>query len=209
MLGQARLAMREDGGKVRRCAEAFAHIDDAVDRTGSRDAQAAPIPGLPHLRTTRFLAALGARFLEPGKQDDYARAFDFWIGCLAYTATKARRHELANLSQPARAALRSRHGKIPETVIEECTAVLTTFDKQRTETREILARTVNVSDNYIDLQRVIGIYPLTAIPVLIGFEHWKERNLPSFVRAPSDLQTRGTVIQLAPWVKSLQCAPQW
>ena len=131
-------------------------------------------------------------------KDDYARAFDFWIGCLAYTATKARRHELANLSQPARAALRSRHGKIPETVIEECTAVLTTFDKQRTETREILARTVNVSDNYIDLQRVIGIYPLTAIPVLIGFEHWKERNLPSFVRAPSDLQTRGTVIQLAP-----------
>ena len=198
--GDARLGIADDDGKVRRCTEAFADIDDAVSRMRSRDAQAAPIPGFPHLRTTRFLAALGARFLGP-RQKDNNKAFDFWTGWLADTAIKARGYELANLSQPARAVLRRNLGNRPETAIEECTAVLRAFDRQRIETREILARTVNVPDNYIDIQRVFGIYPLTALPVLMGFEQWKERNLPSFARAPTDLKARGTVIRFAPRAK--------
>lgn len=206
--GRARLEIEDTGGKARRCTEAFADIDDTVDRTGSRDAQAAPIPGFPHLRATRFLAALGTRFLDPRKEENNDKAFDFWTDWLADTAIKARRYELANLSHPARVALRKRLGKRPETMIEECTAFLINFDKQRRENREILAGTVKVPDNYIDIQRIIGIYPLTAIPVLLGFEIWKEQNLPSFSRAPSDLQTRGTVIRFAPPVKMSTMPPE-
>lgn len=205
--GQARLGIEEAGGKVRRCTEAFAAIDAAVETAGTRDAQTAPIPGFPHLRTTRFLAAVGARFLGPRKEENIDGALHFWIDWLAHTATKARGYELANLSRPARAALRGRLGKRPEAVVDACTAVLSTFDKQRKETRAILAGTVNVPDHYIDVLRFIGIYPLTAIPVLIGFERWKELNLPSFARAGLGLKTRGMLIRFVPAAKSSPMLP--
>ena len=178
--GQTRLVIDDTGGKLRGCAENFAAIDDAVDRAGTRDAQAAPVPGFPHLRTTRFLAALA-----PGIDAKDDKAFEFWSGWLASTATKARGYELANMPGPARAALRGRLGKDPEALVEDCAELLKTFDKQRQETREILGSTVNVPDHYNDTFRVIGIYPLMSIAVKIAFELWKERNLPSFARPPS------------------------
>jgi hypothetical protein len=196
--GETRLGMVDAGSGVRRCTQAFAVMDDAVHQAGRRDAQAAHIPGFPHLRTTRFLAALGARFQRPRKDQNNEMAFKFWIGWLAETATKARAYELANLSPPARAALRSKIGKTPESVAEECTAILIKFDRRRVETREILAQTVNVPDNYVDVQRIVGIYPLTALAVLMGFDQWKERNLPSFTRASSDPKVGSSVIRIAP-----------
>ena len=202
--GRIRLENADTGSKARRCIEAFAAIDDAVDRAGTGDAQAVPVPGFPHLRTTRFLAALGPR-IEPNND----LAFDFWIGWLADTATKARGYELANLPHPIRVALHGRLGKSPEAAIEECTAVLRAFDRQRKETNKILAAIVNVPDNYIDMPRVIGIYPLSAIPVLIGYEWWKERNLPSFSRRPSELKVRGTLTYYAPpTITSLKSAEE-
>ncbi len=206
--GRTRLVIDDTGGKLRGCAENFAAIDDAVDRAGTRDAQAAPVPGFPHLRTTRFLAALGPRILEPGIDAKDDKAFDFWNGWLASTATKARSYELANLPAPARAALRSRLGKKPEAVVEDCTALFGTFDKQRQETREILGSTVNVPDHYNDTFRVIGIYPLMSIAVKIAFEQWKERNLPSFARRPSDLKTQGTIVRFAPAADTPPMRPQ-
>lgn len=201
--GQTRLKLEDTGGKVRSCTEAFAVIDDAVDRGGTRDAQAVPVAGFPHLRTTRFLAALA-----PQIEQNNDRVFDFWTGWLADTATKARGYELANLPQTVRAALHNSLGKVPEAVVKDCTAVLGNFDKQHKKTREILARTVNAPDNYIDLMRVIGIYPLTAIPVLIGFNRWKQRNLPSFARPPSDLKPQGAIIHFAPPTKVSPMRPE-
>ena len=191
--GRTRLVIDDSGGKLRHCVESFAAIDDAVERAGTRDAQAARIPGFPHLRATRFLAALAP---EIDVTDN--TAFEFWSGWLASTATKARGYELANMSEPARTALRGRLGKDPETLVADCTALLGTFDKQHGETREILGSTVHVPDHYNDTFRVIGIYPLTSVPVKIGFELWKERNLSSFSGPPSELKTEGTVIRFAP-----------
>ena len=47
--GRTRLVIGDTGGKLRGCAETFAAIDDAVERAGIRDAQAAPVPGFPRL----------------------------------------------------------------------------------------------------------------------------------------------------------------
>ena len=197
--GRARLQLEDGGGGLRRCTEAFAAIDDAVERAATGDAQAAPIPGFPHLRTTRFLAALGARFLGPRTAANDDAAFDSWTGWLADTATAARGFELANLSPPALAALRRKlAGNRPQAVVEECRAILASFDRRRPEARAILARTVNVPDNYNDILRVVGIYPLTAIPVLIGFELWQRRNLPSFAGAAPEARTGAAVERYAP-----------
>lgn len=179
--------------EVRRCTEDLATIDDAIVRSGTGDAQAALIPGFPHLRTTRFLAALGIKIDE---DDDLA--FEYWISWLAQTAIKARAFELANLPQPARVTLHNHLKNNAAAVIKKCTAILRNFDKRHREARNILAATVNVPDDYIDFNRVIGIYPLSAIPVLISFDMWKERNLPSFIHRPGNSRTRGPVSYYAP-----------
>lgn len=191
-----RLTLAGRGDRVDRCNEAFTLIDEAVAAAGRQDAQTAPVPGFPHLRVTRFLAAMGERFR--GEKGDDRRAFDYWTGWLASSAIKARRVELANLPRPDRRALRRRLGNAPETLIEECTAILKSFDGQRDRAREILARTVNVPDNYIDFHRVIGIYPLSALAVLAGFENWKAGNLQEFAGAPSGLRMLGRPTRFAP-----------
>ncbi len=195
--GRARLANLDSTSDVRRCAEAFTSIDAIIERAGTGDAQSAPISGFPHLRATRFLAALGAR-IEKG--DD--PAFNYWTEWMAKTAIKARSIELANLSDSTRGALDSRLGGRARSVIENCTEILRNFDGLRKETREILVSTVNVPDNYIDMRRVFGLYPLTAIPVLIGFDIWKQRNLTNFSQSPSKLKVRGEVLHYAPSAKA-------
>ena len=188
--GRTRLLMDDTGGRLRACTEKFATIDDAIERAGTRDAQTAQIPGFPYLRTTRFLAALGPKISD---EDD--AAFDYWNGWLAATAIKARAFELANMPRSDRAELQRRLDKSPEAVIGDCTTAIRTFDKKRDEARETLFASVNVPDHYIDWFRVVGVYPLTSFPVKIGFERWKEKNLPSFERSPSDLEIEGTVVR--------------
>ena len=179
--------------EVRRCTKDLAVIDDAIARAGTGDAQVAAIPGFPHLRTTRFLAALGPRINE---NDDLA--FEYWISLLAKMAIKARAYELANMPQPARVTLHNHLESSAAAVIKECTAILRNFDRRHRKARNVLAATVNVSDDYIDFNRAIGIYPLSSIPVLMGVNRWKERNLPSFNRRPGNRQTRGPVSYYAP-----------
>ena len=99
--GRARL---ETGGVqdgIRRCAQAFSIIDNAVDRAGTGDAQATSIAGFPHLRTTRFLAALGARF----RTANYKTAFAGWTEWLARTAADLGVHRTATWITPASAEL--------------------------------------------------------------------------------------------------------
>ncbi len=202
--GRARL---ETGGVqdgIRRCAQAFSIIDNAVGRAGTGDAQATSIAGFPHLRTTRFLAALGARFRTANNKT----AFADWTEWLARTAAEGRGYELANLSAAARDALQSRLGEKPEAVVADCTAVLLQFDGTRSDFRETLVATAAVPDNYADMFRVIGIYPLTSLPVLFGFNRWKDRNLPGFRNSPSALKMSGKIGFSAPGAVPLPMTPK-
>jgi hypothetical protein len=146
------------------------------------------------LRTTRFLAALAPRF-QMGHDD---KAFAYWIKWLARTAAKARGYELANLSAVSRDALRGRLGKKPGQVVSDCISVLMAFDGKRPNFRKTLAGVIAVPDNYTDIYRVVGMYPVTSIPVLIGFGRWKDRNLPSFERPPGKLKISGKIGYTAP-----------
>ncbi len=163
------------------CLADLAAIDEAVRDAGSGDAQAAPIDGFPHLRATRFLAALAPRFAETLGQD---AAFEAWMEWLAETAARARGFELANLPPLQRRALRERLGRRPEAVAETCGRMLVARDLREPERAGILADTIHVPDNYSDFNQVLGLYPLSALPVRLGFEVWKARNAHGFSDAP-------------------------
>jgi hypothetical protein len=200
--GRDRLRQGAANAEILRCTEAFITIDKAVDRAGTRDVQAVPIRGFPYLRTNRFLAALGPRFLATGKHKYSDKAFSYWVAWLAQTATQARGYELANLSKNSLTALRGRLDEDPKSVIAECTAALMGFDGKKTRFRKTLAGVVTVPDNYTDIFRVMGFYPLTSIAVVFGFNRWKDRNLTSFQRPVSALKTVGRVGYAAPAANS-------
>lgn len=196
--GQARLEGKSANDPVRLCADAFSAIDLAINQAGTGDAQSASVPGFPYLRSTRFLAALGKRV--PAKRDD--GAFEYWTNWLAQTAISARKIELANLPIGTQDALRRGLGKSPEAVIVDCTAVLLASDRRRPDLQETLAGVVSAPDNYIDAFRVIGLYPVTSIPVLIGFERWKASNLPEFAQSPAKLKLSGRLEFVSPEIET-------
>ncbi len=189
---RVRLAGEPEQSKLRWCQSAFDIIDDAVDAAATHDAQSVPVTGFIYLRTTRFLAALGSKI---DINDD--QSFDFWRSWLASTAITARTIEITNLPASDRLALQGRLGmtarQSPTDLLDDCTGQLTEFDRRRPGFNAALAATVNVADNYTDIQRVIGLYPLSRIPVIMGYEIWKHRNLPEFSLAPSKLETHGTI----------------
>jgi hypothetical protein len=169
------------------CIADFAVIDDAIRDAGTGDAQAVPIDGFPHLRATRFLAALAQRFHTTHRQGEPTAAFAEWLVWLAETASKGRAFELANLPPGPRRALRERLGYKPEAVVETCGEILIARDLRKSERGAILAEAIHVPDNYSNINKVLGLYPLTAFPVRLGFEVWKARNVPGFSDLPVGL----------------------
>jgi len=144
----------EAPGPLGECARWFAAIDRAVARAGVGDAQAARIPGFPHLRVNRLLAS-GVK-PAPGSP-----AFEAWVEALAALDQRARVAELANLasrepSSPARAA--------------ECRERLVAADLADPLARRRLAEAATVPPAYDAWKRVVGLYPLTALAFMLGVE---------------------------------------
>lgn len=194
---KSRLDVGQGQDKVRGCLNMFEVIDGAVTANATRDAQSVPVTGFAYLHTTRFLTAMAAQInINDGQ------GLEYWRAWLASTAIHTRSIEMANLSHPARIEMQARLG-VPDdettlAALNDCTRLLTDFDRHRNNYYTTLTASVNVADHYTDIQRVIGLYPLSRIPVIIAFNRWKSQNLADFSQAPSALTLRGTAQYYSP-----------
>lgn len=64
--------------------------------------------------------------------------------------------------------------------------------------KQQLARVANVADDYSDLAQTFGVFPLTSIPVSIGWENWKKKHLPIFRQPIGKLVARGRIVEWGP-----------
>ena len=182
------------------CERWFAAADDAVLRAGVRDVQAARVPGSPHLRVDRLLAAQASEGLDE-------EAFDAWLMHASREARIGWEVELANLP----AALRQRLGTSPGAMDLEGKAV-TCIDRMRARDASDPARadeileSARVADAYVDWQRVVGLYPLTRWPVLSGYYRWRDE-VDGLHRMPLDqLPVRGELWRYATPVSTSRSA---
>lgn len=153
------------------CLDLYERVDDAVKAAGVGDAQWARIEGFPYLRVSRFLASFR------GEVD--GQAFESWVDRLRALDRQARAIEVANLPDDSVQAL----GEVPGRVLsqlDDCAARLVARDLATVAGRRALRDAARPSDHYRDWQRVIGLYPLTAIPIAWGSFAWRQARAEVF-----------------------------
>jgi hypothetical protein len=173
--------------QARACLGWYAALDRAVDQAGVRDAQYARVPGFPHYRLERSLAALRDR------AGGSMRAFESYAERLGQLDLDARRYEILNL--PAEridglpGAGASREGAWRRT--EECGRLLRQLDVDRPGHRTALLERVQVPDDYSLAARAAGLYPLTRLLFAAGVRRWENDTLDAFrASAPSPKMVR-------------------
>jgi hypothetical protein len=151
-----------DDSLASRCARAYAALDAEVDAAGVRDGAAARIEGFPALRATRFLASFATPALN-------GAAFDAWLAQLAAEDRRARLTEIANLppvpTRDARGALAAEgFGALaPQAFLAGCSFALAQRAAADPQRRAALVALARVPDDYDDVARAIGAYPLARV----------------------------------------------
>jgi hypothetical protein len=177
-------AATQDPALAARCERAYAALDAAVDEAGVRDAEATRIAGAPSMRVTRFLAALATKASDPA-------AFAQWRALLEEEDRAARLAEIRNLPVPQTRAVRTvldaeGLGALPpQALLEGCGRALADAATATPEARAALVARAWVPDDYDDLARAAGLYPLTRIGFAAGIRIYERSVRDAFAGAPA------------------------
>ena len=174
----------QETGALGACAVFFAELDDRVEKAGVIDAGAFRVPGYPYLRVNRFLASFSS---DVGDE----AAFAAWTNRMQALDREARNYEIANLPDATIAGLApdlGRSGLLAE--VDSCGDLLRAADFQDVSRHTALRQRVLATDDYIELRRVVGLYPLTGLFVSSGVSRWQAEARERFSPAPPvDWQT--------------------
>jgi hypothetical protein len=165
----------------RECVEWFQDLDARVAAAGVRDAQAAPVPGFPYLRVSRFLAS----FREDAERD--ASMLLALVERMQALDLEARRVEVANL------------GAEPGTLdkAHACGERLREADLGDAAARERILERAVVPDDYSTAMRVLGLYGLTRFPFTSGVRRYQAQMRAAHL-APLETPPRGELLTLSP-----------
>jgi len=175
------------------CERLFQRLDAAVDRAGVRDGGVARIDAFPQLRANRFLASF--------RRETMSRAQEvFWIDLLRDLDAEARALELANLPEHERAGIDwdVLGGDGIANGLRRCGEALVVRDFQKAASLAALRESVEVPDEYQDWQRVLGLYPLTALPFLQGVSAYQAEREAVFATPLGDLPIKGRLVRYEP-----------
>jgi len=145
------------------CQLFFDELDGAVDADDVRDASAAVVPGFPYLRANRFLAS----FTDQLTTEDQKQQ---WVQEMHRLDLETRKKEIHNLSLSAIKAFGDRFGESfnRDALLEKTTAYsekLLAHDQRHPDFYAALKRAVEIPDEYSTGLRVVGLYPITSMPV--------------------------------------------
>lgn len=174
------------------CAALFRAFDAQVAAAGVADAQNARIPGFPYLRGSRFLASF--------RKDPGADQWPVWLAALRELGHRGQQVELANLpdSEATWKALGVSSRAEAERRLEACGDRLLALDRQRPQVMALLRERSAVSDAYADYQRVLGLYPVTALIAGQGIRDLHATIRATFDRSPDRLPVKGELTDYTP-----------
>jgi hypothetical protein len=171
-------------GPLGNCADFFAALDRRTEEAGVLDPGVFRVKTYPYLRVDRFIASFRE---EVDDRDTFAA----WTDRMQTLDQDARKYEIGNLPDSAVASLDSvsdRAGIYSK--VTTCGDLLKAADFQDVNHQEKLRKSVSVSDDYITLRRILGIYPLTRLFVSYGVSRWHGEARKSFsAEPPANWQT--------------------
>lgn len=164
------------------CLDLFRAVDQTVADAKKRDAEAHRLREFPYLRSNRYLASYR-------HEVDGAEEIGTWLRALGELDRQARVIELQNLYPRDRA----RHPVDVEQTLDTCRSALIAGVLEEPQTLARLRRQSAVPDAYSPAARTLGLYPLTAPGVALGYRNWLNKALPAFALDPLRPADTGTL----------------
>lgn len=164
------------------CRQFYDQVDKVVDRAKIRDAQDDPLKNHPYLRSNRFIASLFAHDLS-------APQFDFVLQQMRALDRNARRIELNNLPNASRALLDRIRGEWladqndNDQALEVCAQILIV---SQNHSPEKMKQQISPPARYSLFKRIVGLYPLTAIPFSRGIRKFQAGMSQTFAKPLND-----------------------
>jgi hypothetical protein len=162
---------------VKGCIDWFAKLDEIIDRAGVRDAEAYRIPGFPYLRVNRFLES----FRQQASNDPVA--YSAWSKRLRVLDERSRGYEISNLPQNLLAAFEVNSRSEVTTRTNQCANSLATFDANTASQKRMLIERARVPDDYDDLKRTVGVYPVVSMAFFEFAKKWQNEASDMFLQA--------------------------
>ena len=164
--GCAAIGLNRQVAKFQRppeCVRFFELLDRTVAEAGVRDASVFTVSGFPYLRTNRFLTGL-----KDDLNDDVRKKQ--WVRRLQQLDLEARQKEIHNLPAAAVNDLARKLGEpVDRPMLQQRAAFysvkMLNHDQRLPNFHEVLKTAVTDPSEYSTAMRIIGIYPVTSIPV--------------------------------------------
>ncbi|MFO1351044.1 MAG: hypothetical protein U1F68_10390 [Gammaproteobacteria bacterium] len=175
-----------------RCLALYGKLDRAIaEAGGGGPSRPAPVHGFPYLRVDRFLASYR-------DQDLSGAALNAWLQRLADADLQARRIELQALPAQARAEIAGRYTDHPMSALQSCTDTLRAHDLANPARLALLRERAAMPSEYRVARQIIGLYPLTAIPISVGVRRYQAEVKATFAESMQALPVHGQLQRFAP-----------
>ncbi|MBK8750478.1 MAG: hypothetical protein IPL99_01990 [Candidatus Competibacteraceae bacterium] len=170
------------------CLELYAALDAVMVEHGVTPSSSARIPDFPYLRVDRFLSSYREQALNPAETAA-------WLARLNGLDREARRIEWDSLPDSVQTPLNRRHAPTSEVpaVLERCATTLRIIDLADAERLALIRQRAQVADDYHTVHQVLGLYPLTALPVDFGIYRAQEETRALFAQPLATLPVQGAL----------------
>lgn len=187
------------------CLTLFQAVDEAVAEAGVGDAEAAHLEAFPYLRVDRLLSALRHDLQGPA-------ARRFWLERLGELDASGRAAELANLPASTTNRIAIQHALVPGTdalarALDSCRSALIEADLADGARFAHLVAAATVPDRYSLARRMLGLYPLTRLPFVLGVRRFERTTQERFSVAEDALPRRGTLQRYDPALLAPSSSP--
>jgi hypothetical protein len=199
LIGCAAISMNRQVAKFQRPPEDvrfFELLDRTVAEAGVRDASVFTVSGFPYLRTNRFLTGLKDDLNNEARKE-------LWVYRLQQLDLETRQREIHNLPAAALKDLARQLGEpTGRQMLQEraafYSAKMLPHDQRRPDFYEVLLGAVSDPSEYSTAMRVVGLYPLTSMPVTAVTRNVQEK-FRKWHYAPADqLETLGELTAYLP-----------
>mgnify|MGYP001824303415 CR=1 FL=1 len=199
LVGCAAISMNREVAEFQRPPEAvrfFELLDRSVAETGVQDASVFAIRGFPYLRTNRFLTGLKEDLTNDARKAQ-------WVRWMQQLDLEARQKEIHNLPADALQDLARLLGEPSgRQMLQQGAAIysekLLTHDQRQANFYDLLLESVTDPSEYSTTMRILGIYPLTLIPVTIVTHRVQEKFRKCHLAAVDQIEILGELTAYKP-----------